>query len=271
MIKLGVNTVLYKGYSLDTAVGALSRMGYDGIEISAIQGMCEHLNPETWKDDAGYIREVMSKYGMKILSCEAATHDADRLRKIFEAASVLGIPVINIGPGGKTDDEETLIAMLDEISGLAEIAASYGTVLCCKAHVGAAIYNNPTTLRLAEKLAGNPYFGIDMDPSHIFRAGELPENAVAGVVKYMKHLHIRDCKAEYNEDSTRKLGGSPGSPFAQICGTGDINLKGYFNVLKNSGYSGPVCLEVIGPQLDLADANIVAAQSLGYMKACIGQ
>ena len=50
MIQLGVNTVLYKAYSLREAVENLKKIGYDGFEISAIEGMCEHLKLSEYED-----------------------------------------------------------------------------------------------------------------------------------------------------------------------------------------------------------------------------
>ena len=42
-MKLGVNTVLFKKFPVREAVLMAKRAGYDGVELSAIQGMCEHL------------------------------------------------------------------------------------------------------------------------------------------------------------------------------------------------------------------------------------
>ena len=265
MIEYGCNTVLFKKYSLDTAVAALKKIGYDGIEISAIGGMCDHLNPGN-RAEAAYVKAVMEKYGMKMLSCEAATHDIERLKKIFAVSAEVGIPIVNIGPGGKTGGEGSLEESIETVGRIAETAKSYGVTLCCKAHVGCSVFDTPTTIKLAEALKGNPYFGIDMDPSHIYRAGEAPESAIESVVQYMKHVHIRDCVCVKDEDGDQILGGGPGQPFEQICGDADINLKAYMGVLYKKGYDGPVCLEVIGPELDLADASVVAAKSLGYLK-----
>ena len=44
-----------------------------------------------------------------------------------------------------------------------------------------------------EKIA-SPAFGIDMDPSHIYRAGENPAEALRPVLSRVRHIHIRDCK-----------------------------------------------------------------------------
>ena len=139
------------------------------------------------------------------------------------------------------------------------IAAAYGVKLCCKAHVGCAIYSTPTTLRAMEQI-DLASFGIDMDPSHIHRAGEKPEEALAAVVSRMGHVHIRDCKGE---------GPSPGAPADQACGRGDINLYGYFKALVDAGYDGPVCLEVIGPELTVQAAQAIASESYGYMNAIL--
>ena len=45
--------------------------------------------------------------------------------------------------------------------------------LCVKAHVGHAVYNTPTSLQVLDAIT-SPAFGLDMDPSHIYRAGEDP-------------------------------------------------------------------------------------------------
>ncbi|MBC7237164.1 MAG: sugar phosphate isomerase/epimerase, partial [Chloroflexi bacterium] len=42
-MKIGANSVLFGGYDLATAFRHLKMAGYDGIELSAIPGMSEHL------------------------------------------------------------------------------------------------------------------------------------------------------------------------------------------------------------------------------------
>lgn len=259
MIQLGVNTVLFKVFGFREAARAIRLAGYDGVEFSAIQGMCEHLDPMNWKAQKNLLLEALEEYGLKPLSAEVASLDRQRLEKAFEAAAGLGIPVVNVGPGGKSGDEETLRESIGTLKSLAALAADYGVTLCCKAHVGASVYNTETTLRAMAEITG-PGFGVDMDPSHIYRAGERPEEALPPVLARTRHIHIRDCKGR---------GPSPGEPALQACGRGDIDLFGYFKAMVDGGYSGPVCLEVIGPELGMTEASVIAAESYGYMNACL--
>lgn len=259
MIHLGVNTVLFKAFGFADAARAIRLAGYDGLEISAIKGMCEHLDPENYKAQKSEILEVMAETGLKMLAAEVASLDEARLEMAFEAAVELGIPVINVGPGGKSGDEATLAESIARLKKLALMAAGYGVTLCCKAHVGAAIYDTPTTLRAMVEL-DMPGFGIDMDPSHIYRAGENPELALPAVLSATRHIHVRDCPDR---------GPSPGEPALQACGRGVIDLYGYFKAMVEGHYEGPVNLEVIGPGLSLAQATTIAAESYGYMNACL--
>ncbi len=259
MIKLGVNSVLFKALSFREAAEAIKKCGYDGVEISAIGGMCEHLNLADWKNQKSELIAIREELDLPFLSTEVASQDRERLNTAFEACAEIGIPIVNIGPGGKMNDEDTMKTSLETIQILAEDAEKYGITLCVKAHVGAAVFSTPTTLRMMDTIT-SPAFGVDMDPSHIHRAGENPAVALPAVLSKMKHIHIRDCKGE---------GPSPGDPTNQACGRGDIDLYGYFKAMVDQKYDGPVCLEVIGPEQTLADATRIAAESYGYMNAIL--
>jgi sugar phosphate isomerase/epimerase len=259
-MKLGANSVLFGGYDMETAFKYVAMAGYDGIEVSAIDGMSQHLVLDRWQELAPQIRQLAQAYGLELLAMEQPSQDPVKMEKAFQAAAEIGIPIINCGPGGKTDDEATLQQSIDSIGKLADMAEKYGVTLCVKAHVGAAIYNTPTTLKLMEAIT-SPAFGIDMDPSHIFRANENPVDAIAAVIKRVKHVHIRDCKGRQH---------GPGKPEDQANGRGDIDLVGYIRVLHQGGYTGPLNLEVIGArEYSLEQCCTIAAESRGHMQACL--
>ena len=101
-----------------------------------------------------------------------------------------------------------------------------------------------------------------MDPSHIFRAGENPVEALQAVVSRVGHVHIRDCVSADDK--------GPGTPELQACGRGGIDLFGYVKVLHDAGIDVAVNLEVIGArEYELAQVATVAAESRGYLNACL--
>ena len=259
-MKLGANSVLFGGYDMETAFKYLAMAGYDGIELSAIGGMSEHLVIDRWQELAAEIKRLARDYNLELLAMEQPSQNPAIMETAFQAAAEISIPIINCGPGGKSDDEETLQQSIDSLGRLADMAGKYGVTLCVKAHVGAAIYNTPTTLRLMQAVT-SPHLGIDMDPSHIHRAGENPVDALRAVVSRVKHIHIRDCKGRQQ---------SPGKPEMQANGRGDIDLLGYIRVLHDNGYTGPVDLEIIGAkEYPLEACCVIAAESRGHMQACL--
>ncbi len=259
-MKLGVNSVLFGGHDLEAAFKYTAMAGYDGIELSAIDGMSEHLVLDRWREIAPRVRELSAQYNLPILAMEQPSHDPAKMEAAFQAAAEMGIPIINCGPGGKAGDESTFGPIVESIGRLVKRAEHYGVTLCVKAHVGQYVYNTPTTLKLLGAI-DSPHFGLDMDPSHIWRAGENPVEAIGAVISRVRHVHIRDCKG-------RQQG--PGKPEDQANGRGDIDLLGYIRVLHENGYDGPVDLEVIGAKDYPIDRCIaIAAEARGHMQACL--
>ena len=259
-MKLGANSVLFGGFDLETAFRCVAMAGYDGIELSAIDGMSEHLVLSRWRDIAPTIKRLAKEYVLELLAMEQPSQDPATMETAFQAAAEIGIPIINCGPGGKSGDADSLQAAIDSLGKLATMAEKHGVTLCVKAHVGSSIDNTPTTLQAMAAIS-SPNFGIDMDPSHIHRAGENPSEALKAVISRVKHVHIRDCLG-------RQQG--PGSPETQANGRGDIDLPGYINVLLDHGYSGPVDLEVIGAkEYSLERCCAIASESRGHMNACL--
>ncbi|MHB1630015.1 MAG: sugar phosphate isomerase/epimerase family protein [Bacilli bacterium] len=260
MIRLGVNTVLFKDFDFATAARHIALCGYDGLEIAAIQGMCEHLRLDSWRSQKAELQAVMKEHGLDFLSMEVASLDENRLLRAFEAGAEIGVPIVNVGPGGHAGVAEDLRHAIEVLAAMSERAAEFGVTLCVKAHVGAAIFNTPTTLQAMQAIA-SPAFGVDMDPSHIYRASETPEKALQSVLPRVRHIHIRDCKAGLQ---------GPGQIPDQACGRGDIDLFGYCETMVQGGYDGPVCLEVIGASgHSLAEVSIIAAESYGYLNAVL--
>ncbi len=261
MIKLGVNTVLFGKHDFRTAMQCIKWAGYDAAEISALGGMANHLPLEDWKNHATEIKAIVEDLELPLTAMEVGALNPEKLMPAFEAGAEIGIPVVNVGPGksesGNAEDLQRVIGKLNE---MAAKASEFGVTLCMKAHKNTCCDDTPSTLGVMAGVTSDA-FGVDMDPSHIHRAGEVPKDALKQVVPRVKHVHIRDCVG---------LGPAPGAPELQACGRGDIDLMGYCKVLVDAGYDGPVNLEVIGArEYELSRQAIIAAESYGYLNACL--
>ena len=89
MVKLGVNSVLFGGFDFATAARHIALAGYDGIEISAISGMCEHLEVGRWKEQAPDLKAIVEDSGLAWLSMELGSprDRQDDVVRAFEAAA----------------------------------------------------------------------------------------------------------------------------------------------------------------------------------------
>ncbi len=261
-MKLGANSVLFGAFDMETAFRYLAAAGYDGIELAAIPDMSDHLDLNRWREQVAEIGQLSHSYSLELLAMEQPSQDSAVMEQAFQAAAEIGIPIVNTGPGGTSDDEASLQASIDSLGRLADMAEGYGVTLCVKAHVGAAIYNTPTTLRALDAIT-SPAFGLDMDPSHIHRADEDAVAALEAVVSRIRHVHIRDCKG-------RQQG--PGEPEDQANGRGDIDLLGYVAALHRHGYDGPLNLEIIGTMAKghtVEQCCVIAAEARGHMQASL--
>lgn len=266
MIRIGANTVVFGGESIRTAMQHLKWAGYDAVELSALQGLGafgdplgEHLHLDRWSQDAREIRALSEEFSLPITAMEVGPLDENRVLNAFDAAVEIGIPIVNIGPSGKSDQPEDLPQCIDRIAKLAETAEQAGVILCVKAHVGSSIHDTPTTLIAMARIA-SPAFGIDMDPSHIHRSGEVPKEALRQVITGVRHVHIRDCPGP---------GPAPGEPELQSCGRGNIDLLGYCQTLVDCHFDGPVNVEIIGAsRYGVERCAMIAAENAGYLKAC---
>lgn len=257
-MRLGMNTVIFGSVDLPTALQHVEWAGYENVELSAIAGMAEHIKAG---DDAGQIKDLLAQHNLTVTATEAATNDRERLQGIFKLASEIGIGIVNIGSGGTTGDEDSTKAAIELMREFAAMAGDAGVKLAVKPHVGQAIYNAETGLRLMNEVTVDS-IGLNFDPSHLARADDNPAEVAPRWGNKIITSHFRDCPV--------RVPGPPGTPEQQIPGRGALDLKAILQSLKNTGYSGPVNLEVIGASgYEISRAMGIAAESRGYLRRCL--
>ena len=270
-MKLGFNSVLFGNFDLEKAFIAASEIGYSGIELSALDpAMSEHINEsDPVSQNISTISDLINKYELPVTAIERAKHDLNTWEYIVQLAEAIGCPLINLGPGGNIDPNGVPIAgksfdyALESLKRHSEISNKYNVTTCFKAHYNTCIDNTELSKKAA-KLLEDHNVRLDFDPSHIFRVPEDPVDGFKEVLPWISHVHIRDCIAQDIK--------GPGSPFQQICGRGKIDLSRILQLLKESNYTGPVNLEIMGAKqgnLSLPSCMVIAAESKGWLNCAL--
>lgn len=259
-MQLGCNTVLFSGSDLDTALAHLAWAGYQHVELAAINRMCEHVSPDMDSSQIQHVRQALADHGLKATAMEVGSPDHARLKRIFSLAGELDVPIVNIGSGGTTGDEESLKQAIVTIGELARLADQHGVRLAVKPHVGQAIHDSATGLRMMDEVR-EPALGLNFDPSHLFRANEDPQDVARLWGARIVTSHFRDCASREQR---------VGPPETQIPGRGIVDIPATLHALREVSYAGPLNLEVIGAKdYELARVMGVAAESRGYLHRCL--
>lgn len=109
---------------MTTAFKYLAMAGYDGIELSAIDGMSSHLVLDNWRALVPDIKRLSQAYGLALLAIEQPIRDAGKMEQAMQAAAELGVPIVDCGPGGKSGDEASLQQSIDDLGSLSRMARS---------------------------------------------------------------------------------------------------------------------------------------------------
>jgi len=259
-VQLGCNTVVFGTSDLATALQHVAWAGYRYVELAAIAGMAAHISPSMSASARQSVRRLLADHGLVATAMEAATTDRSRLESLFGLAGDLSIGIVNIGSGGVSGDEESTVQAIAHINDLAVLAGQHGLRLAVKPHVGQAIFNADTALRLVAEVH-EPALGLNFDPSHLYRAGEEPSEVARRWSTHIVTSHFRDCLSRVQQ---------VGPPDTQIPGHGSVDIPATLRALKDTGYAGPLNLEVIGASgYALSRAMGVAAEGHGYLRRCL--
>jgi sugar phosphate isomerase/epimerase len=253
-MKFGCSTMLYGGYDRETALDGLQAAGYEALELCSIPGMGDHLKGGL--EDGAYreIRDRLQGAGLYLESVGGSgALGTDRFEPLMAAAGILGAPYLTLGTGGVADNADAWAQMIKLTRAALPVAESTGVRLSVKPHVRAAVYNTASALRFLEEV-GSPLVGLNLDNTHLQRAGDDPAEAVAALRPWIFTARIRDFKSD-------DLGIGPIEN--QIPGKGMADVRGYLAALATVPGLEYVVVEMVGLKpLSLAEVQRIVGEAL---------
>jgi L-ribulose-5-phosphate 3-epimerase len=227
------STICFKPYSLEEALRGLAEAGFENVEIGAVKGFLEHLDPDD--PDVDGARALLDRHGLRCVSMSghAPLHEElgrTRLRNVLAAGRQLGISVLNTFTGDAETEEERE-AFVDGARTLADEARAAGIRLCIETDSNLL----PTArdgLRLLDEI-GRDWIRINYDPGNVvYYTGERPEDDLGHALGRLGHVHLKD-----------KRGGKGILDFPPL-GEGELDIAGMLRRITDSGFDGPVSMEI---------------------------
>ncbi len=179
----------------------------------------------------------------------------EHLMKVIRAAASLGVPVVNTFIG--RDPAKGVDANLAMIPGvwnpLVELARSLDVKIGIE-HCpmlfsadewpgGKNVASTPAVWRKLFAMYPDGTLGLNFDPSHMVSQFLDCPRALREFGKHIVHVHAKDERIDRErlyEVGVHGLGWHK----PKLPGLGDVNWGDFFAALTDTGYSGPVCIEV---------------------------
>jgi sugar phosphate isomerase/epimerase len=204
---------------------------------------------------------------------------SQHLLKVIDASALLGLPVVNtfIGrdPTRMIEDQwDDLKRVWGPIVAHAErknirIGIEHCPMLFSRDEWpgGKNLAISPAIWRRLFETFPGPTLGLNLDPSHLLWQFIDASRAIREFADRIYHVHAKDARIDadklYELGVTGLMWHTPKLP-----GLGDVNWRAFFSALTDTGYNGPVCVEVEDRAYEktFADRKRSLIQSAHYLR-----
>lgn len=250
-MQIGFLTWYFRQTSLEELFAWAADNGMSGLEL------------DNCPDDPGQVKALLSRYpqvqvyalgrAQNYLAGNAAEREqrAALLRRDIEVAAELGIGVITIFAGRdpyKTV-EDNLPLFQEVFTPLVEQAERYGVRLamenCPQRNwwpAGGNLAHTPENWRTLFDLIPSPALGLTFDPSHFVWQGMDSLKAMREFAARIYYVHAKDTEVRDDLLADRGIFGHGWWRY-RLPGWGRVDWPGFFTVLREIGYRGPVGIE----------------------------
>ncbi len=300
-MKLGFVSAILPDLPLEEVVSFAASTGYGAVELMCWPlGKAErryagvtHVDVAALdRAEADQIRGVMKAVGVVIsglgyypnpLTPDRAEADVyvSHIRKVVLAAEMLGVPVVNtfIGRDWTRSVDDNWPRFREVWPPMVAFAADHGVRIAIENCPmlftrdewpgGKNLAHSPAVWRRMFEEIPSPNFGLNFDPSHLVWQQMDYLKALAEFAPRIFHVHLKDARVDRRKlDEVGILATPLEFHTPKLPGLGDVDWGRFFSILSETGYDGPVCVEVedraYEGSLELRKAALVQCQA--YLK-----
>jgi sugar phosphate isomerase/epimerase len=267
MMKLAYSSLACPGWTIEEAVAAAARYGYQAIEWRLADG--ETIEPDASAEVRRRLREAPASYGIEVAcldsSCrvahaspEARVAAVEAGQRMIDLAAELGAPFLRVF-GGALPEGAT---RADILGPTAEVLHTLGTyagerniIVALETHD--AWTSSEDVMELIQAVA-LPAVKVLWDAHHTYRAGEAPARTLALLGDALAYVHLKD---------SRSANGEPGVWNYCLPGEGGVPLREICALLKRGSYDGYLSLEWEKKwHPEIAEPEVALPQAAPYLR-----
>ncbi|MBM81968.1 MAG: AP endonuclease [Planctomycetaceae bacterium] len=276
-MQLGFVSAILPELSLEELMTIAAEIGYDCVEV-----MCwppskaerryagvTHINTIGFDDaQAAEVHAICERTGVAISGLgfypnpldpdpEVSGPSVEHIRSVIAACKILGIPQMNtfVGRDWKKSIDDNWPRFVETWKPLVAFAGENGVRIgienCPMSFTndewpgGKNLANSPSVWRRMYDEIPDENFGLNYDPSHMIWQQMDYLQPLTDFASRMFHVHAKDVRLDQDRlDDVGILATPHEYHTPKLPGMGDVNWGQFFSILTDSGYDGPVCVEV---------------------------
>jgi sugar phosphate isomerase/epimerase len=229
-------------------------------------GVC-HLDVSEFSDEqANHVRDLLRIQGVHISALgyypnpldpdpQHRTRVVGHLRRVIRAAARLGVTTVNtfVGRDWTRSVDDNWPAFRESWPAIVRDAAASGVKIgienCPMLFSrdewpgGKNVAISPAVWRRMFAEIDDKHFGLNFDPSHLILQHIDPARCVREFGSRIVHVHAKDLRIDHDKLYEHGILGL-GWAVPKLPGLGDVDWGQFFAALSETGYGGPVCIEV---------------------------
>ncbi len=276
-MKLGFVSAILPDLEFEEVVRFAAEEGFECVELMCWPtGAAErryagvtHVDvSEFGESDAQQIRDVVSKAGIEISGLgyypNPLTPDLDEanlyiehIKKVIRAASLLSVGQMNtfVGRDWVKSVDDNWPRLLDVWRPIVDLAEQHnvriGIENCPMLFTadewpgGKNLATTPAIWRRMFADIPSDHFGLNYDPSHLVWQQMDHLNPLREFADRIFHVHAKDVRINEHDLNDHGILATPlAYHVPKLPGLGEVDWGRFFSVLGDTGYTGPVCIEV---------------------------
>ncbi|MEX0610760.1 MAG: sugar phosphate isomerase/epimerase [Pirellulales bacterium] len=275
-MKLGFVTAILDALPFDEVLAFAGAEGFQCVEVMCWPeggpdrryGGVRHIGVEDFsKGKADDVGALCAKHGISIsglgyyanplsASAEEAVHALTHIRKVIDAARLLGVEIFNtfVGANTKLPLDENMQRFADIWPDLVRYAEDRGVKIGIENcpmlfpntwPFGMNLARTPAIWRRMFEVVPSPNFGLNYDPSHMVMQLMDPVKPIHEFGPRIFHTHAKDMRADRDSlDDMGTLVPPMQRCLAKIPGFGDVHWGQWIGALTDIGFEGAVCIEI---------------------------